>query len=192
VLSLARQGGKEETTVGTTETYLIHRQKNPVSMEERGSVVDPAIAKAAPRTVEEIQQRLEEELNGEDPEEETDGEMPDVGGGEARGSGKGRGKKKSTNGKKWGTNSTPPALSAGISYPVVWLSYFTTSPDLQNKLVNLLATLSTPPSESSSPSPMLPSDLVSLACQCVELENAEVVTDFCQMLSYMHLALHIQ
>jgi hypothetical protein len=148
-----------------------------------------------PRTVEEIQRRLEEELNGEDPEEETDCETQDAAERETPASGK---RKKSVNKEKWSIKGTPPALSAGTSYPVVWLSYVTTSPDLQNKLVDLLAALSpAAPSESSSSSspsssPPPSSDLVFLASQCAELENAEVVNDFRQMLSYMHLALHIQ
>jgi hypothetical protein len=72
----------------------------------------------------------------------------------------------------------------------------TTSPEFQNKLIDLLRSLSpigSAPTSSSPSSNPLPIDCCApFARRCAALENAAVENDFHQMVSYMELALHIQ
>ncbi|KAJ7687446.1 hypothetical protein B0H17DRAFT_1136337 [Mycena rosella] len=168
-------------------------------------VGEAAAARATASTISEILQRLEEELDGEGVGERAEGAdrgtEPDSQPKTTKAS-KAKAKAKSANIK-----GTSPSLFSATSSPIVWLSYITTSPEIQNKLVDLLLALPPPPSVSakaaapasaaspaaapvsSSPDPVT---LKALARHCSALENAAVVNDFWQMMSYMDLALHVQ
>jgi hypothetical protein len=126
-----------------------------------------APVQAAAKTIGEVQKLVEDEVQGGSEEEDS---------------------------PSWNTEAQPPPLSASTSASVVRLSYVTTSPEYQNKLIDLLSSLS--PSESptsGSSSNVLPLDSCApFARRCAALENAAVMNDFHLMISYMELALHIQ
>ncbi|KAJ7080754.1 hypothetical protein B0H15DRAFT_855854 [Mycena belliarum] len=134
------------------------------------------------RTIEEVQRELEEELNGGDGAGDVDEQQP--GGANER----------------WSTSAPPPNLSARTSKPIVWLSYVTTSPERQDKLIALLNGLSnapnpTPTASAPSDEPAPTSESVSikaLANLCGALEDGSVLNDFRQLMSFMNLALYIQ
>ncbi|KAJ7879435.1 hypothetical protein B0H13DRAFT_2543584 [Mycena leptocephala] len=81
-----------------------------------------------PRTISEIQSHLEKELSGLDPEEEEEGSDENTPGRRKKG------KAKEDIVEKWSIKGDPLPL---------WLSYVTTSPELQDKLKQLLIALST-------------------------------------------------
>ncbi|KAJ7883087.1 hypothetical protein B0H13DRAFT_2344360 [Mycena leptocephala] len=135
----------------------------------------------APRTISEIQSRLEQELSGLDPEEEEE-EDDDTAGCRKKGKTAAR-----NIAEKWSIKGDPPSLCAATARPVVWLSYVTTSPELQDKLKQLLIALSTTSDEHPAISDSW-SPLVKVAHQCAALDLKTVVTDFHQMMSYMQFA----
>ncbi|KAJ7498855.1 hypothetical protein FB451DRAFT_1548628 [Mycena latifolia] len=172
----------------------------------RVRVDPPAAAHAAASTIGDIQRQLQQELEGEQLEEEGEGEEAGVGEHpepeeerelelDARGRAQVKGKKLKPAVEKWNTKGPPPTLSAQTSPPIVWLSYITTSPEIQNKLVELLTSLSSTSSDitpqAPAPSTSHSTTLQHLATQCAALENAAAVNDFHQMMSYIDLALHI-
>jgi hypothetical protein len=135
---------------------------------------------------------LEEELSGVQDDEAGQSDDDDLATGKAKGKGKGKR-------TVWNIKGEPPVLSAATARPVVWLSYATTSPDLQYKLKQLLIGLSdTSPVTASEPSQsgcqtspsMLP--LANIPHKCAALEMASVVNDFHQMLSYIDFAIYYE
>ncbi|KAJ7695869.1 hypothetical protein B0H16DRAFT_1842312, partial [Mycena metata] len=121
---------------------------------------DRPAAQNAPKTIGEVQSRIVRELNGEEGGEE-------------------EGKTTGEEQERWNIHGTPPALSAATSAPIVWLSYLTTSPQLQTELIDLLLAL-----------------LCACYCHRIHLGAsctlAATINDFHQMMSFIHLALHIQ
>ncbi|KAJ7792854.1 hypothetical protein B0H14DRAFT_2928965 [Mycena olivaceomarginata] len=177
--------------------------------KRKGAAAVAARAKAsAGASISEVQQFVEEQLGtpdeqAHDSEEGDDGDFAGAVEGVERGRAggkKGKGKKLSTKEKRppvdrWSTDGTPPPLCCRTSAPIVWLSYVTTSSELQDRLVDLLLALS-PPSTDSAPCEASCStagtsvtSLKQLAMTCYQLETMSVVNDFRQMLSYMEFTL---
>ncbi|KAJ6561424.1 hypothetical protein DFH09DRAFT_1082892 [Mycena vulgaris] len=164
----------------------------------RARLACPAGMQAAASTIGEIQQQLEQELNGEAGDEQEEGAFGedniDVDELDSRGRPKAKGKMKKPPTEKWNTKGPPPTLSSQTSPPIVWLSYVTTSPEIQQKLVDLLLSLSmSPTGPPATSSPFSPTPTINeLAMRCSALENMAILNDFLQMMSYVHLALHVE
>ncbi|KAJ6489152.1 hypothetical protein C8R47DRAFT_1125184, partial [Mycena vitilis] len=150
----------------------------------------------APKTIAEIQQSLEEELSGvplDDEEEEDELSDEDGGNEKSKAASQSKSKLKSTPAKeRWSIKKDPPTLCAVTARPIVWLSYGSTSPELQQNLKQLLISLSSSSSAPPAPSNLAPIDkpapLITLALKCAALELETVVNDFHQMMTYIQFA----